>query len=59
MTVEATGVPHVTYLLKSSSDLKVWDDGVEIKADRTGLLSLEMQGMPKAKFFCFVYEPSE
>ena len=59
MAVEATGVPHVTYLLKSSSDLEAWDDGVVIRADENGLLSREMRGMPKAKFFCFVYEPSE
>jgi cytochrome c peroxidase len=59
MTLEAKGVPRVTYLLKSSVDLKTWDYGVEIEADENGLLSYEMQATPKAKFFCFVYDPGE
>lgn len=59
MTVEATGVPRVTYFLKSSSDLETWNDGVAITADENGLLSHEIQDMPKAKFFCFVYRSSK
>jgi hypothetical protein len=59
MTLDAKGVPRVTYLLKSSVDLKTWDYGVEIEADENGLLSYEMQEIPKAKFFCFVYVLAE
>jgi cytochrome c peroxidase len=59
MTVETTGVPRVTYFLKSSSDLETWNDGVAITADENGLLSHEIQDMPKAKFFCFVYRSSK
>jgi len=59
MTLEAKGVPRVTYRLKSSVDLKIWDYGVEIEADENGLLSYEIPELLKAKFFCFVYETSE
>ena len=59
MTVEAAGVPRVSYLLKSSSDLETWDDGVEITAGADGLLSHEIAVASRAKFFCFVYQASE
>jgi len=59
MTIHANGVPRVRYLLKSSSDLETWDDGVEITAGADGLLSHEMAIAPRAKFFCFVYQVSE
>jgi cytochrome c peroxidase len=59
MTLEAKGVPRVSYRLKSSVDLKTWDYGVEIEADENGLLSYEIPELLKAKFFCFVYETSE
>lgn len=59
MTLSADGVPRVTYLLKSSSDLESWDDGIEVTAGLNGTLSHEMTSVPSAKFFCFVYQVPE
>lgn len=59
MMVQADGVPRVSYLLKSSPDLRTWDDGIEVTANINGRLSQEIAGAPRAKYFQFVYQPSE
>ena len=59
MTIEAAGVPRVSYLLKSSSDFETWDDGIEITAGADGFLLHEITTAPRAKFFSFVYQVPE
>ncbi len=57
--LRAGGVPRVTYRLKTSSDLENWDEGIAVTASNSGELRHEMAAAPTAKFFCFVYSPSE
>lgn len=56
MMMKARGVPRVSYLLKSSTDLKEWDDGVAVTANAEGELSHELTNDIGAGFYCFVYQ---
>ncbi len=59
ITLRSSGVPRVTYLLRSSTDMKNWDEGVPVTASADGELTFLMQAAPSARYFRFVYTPSE
>ncbi|MGB0143180.1 MAG: cytochrome-c peroxidase [Akkermansiaceae bacterium] len=59
LVLRANGVPRVTYLLKSSADLKTWNEGIEVTANEDGELIHTMEGAPATGFFSFVYQPGE
>lgn len=59
LMLRAKGVPRVTYLLKSSADLKSWNEGIEITANEDGELLHVMDGAPGSGFFSFVYQTGE
>ena len=59
LVLRAKGVPRVTYLLKSSADLKTWTEGIEVTANQDGELIHTMEGAPATGFFSFVYQPGE
>jgi cytochrome c peroxidase len=57
MVLRGKGVPQVTYLLKSSADLKTWDEGIEVTANADGELIHVMDDASDKGFFSFVYQP--
>lgn len=59
LVLRASGVPRVTYLLRSSDHLGSWDEGIEITANADGELIHEIAEGPRRGFFSFVYRPAE
>lgn len=55
VVVSATGVPNLTYMLKSSNDLEVWSEGIPVVADAQGRLVHTEEMGAVSRFYILSY----